>query len=207
LQTCTENNNMCDQITADATLRFLLDTSATRPADRAREILMDQNPWTYPVMAAEQVREGKIEAIADPATAAVGDQRTYLWIEVDKDTGTPSATGSAPGLSLGVRLKGDRVLYRSDHDRPDWSIARDDPAATTVELPAGTSAADIAEIIALPQPTGLGDNGAPVTVTSINRAFFLDQKYLPGTSFAAKRLAVTLTPGSPAAPILSSASS
>jgi len=205
LQTCTENNNMCDQVTADARLRFLLGTDQTRPAERAREVLMDRNLWTYPVMAAEQVREGKIEATPDSATPAVGDQRTYLWIEVDKDTGTASGTGSAPGLSLGVRLKGDPVLYRSDHNHPDWSIARDDPAATTVELPAGAGAADIAEIVALRQPTGVGDNGAPVNVTSINRAFFLGQNYLPGASFLAKRLAVTLTTDSPTATIFSAA--
>jgi hypothetical protein len=199
LQTCTENNNMCDRVSADAKLRFLLGTEQTRPADRAREVLMDRNPWTYPVMAAEQVREGKIEAISDPATPTVGDQRTYLWIEVDKDTGTSGGTGSAPGLSLGVRLKGDPVLYRSDHDRPDWSIARDDPAATTVELPAGTTAADLAEIVAVRQPTGVADNGAPVHVTSLNRAFFLDETYLPGRSFLAKRLDVSVTADSPTA--------
>jgi hypothetical protein len=164
---------------------------------------MDQNPWTYPVMAAELVREGKIEAVPYPQTPAVGDQRTYLWIEVDKDTGTAGGTGSAPALSLGVRLKGDLVLHRSDHDHPGWSIVRDDPAATTVELPAGTTVADIAEIVALRQPTGSGDNGAPVNVTSINRAFFLDRDYLPGPSFLAKRLAVSLTPDSPTAAVFS----
>lgn len=205
LQICTENNNMCDQVTADARLRFLLGTDETRPSDRAREVLMDRNPWTYPVMAAEQVREHKIEAIPDPATPAVGDQRTYVWIEVDKDTGTAAGTGSAPGLSLGVRLKGSPVLYRSDHDRPDWSIARDDPAATTVELPAGTTAADIAEIVALRQPTGVGDNGAPVHVTSLNRAFFLDREYRPGQSFLATKLDLTLTADHPAAPVYSAA--
>ena len=32
------------------------------PADRAREAIMDANPWTYQVMAKEMLREGKIEA-------------------------------------------------------------------------------------------------------------------------------------------------
>jgi hypothetical protein len=200
LQTCTANNNMCDTVTANAPLRFLLGTDDTRPATRAREVLMDTHPWTYPVMAAEQRREGKIEPTPDPATPAVGDQRTYLWIEVDKDTGAPAAvTGSAPGLTVEVRLTGNPVLYRSDHSHPDWSIARDDPAATTVELPAGTKPGDIAEIIGLRQPMGVGDNGAPVTVTSINRAFFLGTGYRPGPSFVTRHLAATLTPAQPTA--------
>jgi hypothetical protein len=200
LQTCTVNNNMCDVVTPDATMRFFLDTTQTRPVDRAREVLMDRNPWTYPITAQEMLREGKIESPSDPATVAVGDERTYLFIEIKKQTGTPVSTGSAPGVSVGIRLKGDpATLYRSDHSVPTSSIARDDPAATTVELPEGTTADDIASIEAIRQPMGAGDNGAPTTVTSINRAFFLDQNYLPQESTVAWTGAVALTPAQPTA--------
>ncbi|MFC0042407.1 hypothetical protein [Actinomadura rayongensis] len=200
IQTCTSNNNMCDQVTKPAPLRFFLDTTQTRPADRAREVLMDRNAWTYPVMAQEMLRENKIENPSDPATPLVGDQRTYLYIEIKKQTGAATGTGSVPGVSVGVRLKGDpKTLYRSDHAVPSWSIERDVPAATTVELPAGTKLTDVASVEAIRQPIGAGDNGAPATVTAINRAFFLGADYLPQASTLTWKGEVTLTADRPTA--------
>ncbi|HEX4699702.1 MAG TPA: hypothetical protein VH857_10135 [Actinomycetes bacterium] len=196
LQTCTSNNNMCDQVTLPAGqqgLRFLLDSSDTRAADRARESLMDTHPWTYPVMAAEMAREGQVEQPGSPATPAMSDQRNYLFLEMRKSTGAATGTGSAPGVSIGVRLKGDPTLYRSDHSQPSWTVTRDDPAATTVELPAGTTVADIAQVVALRQPSGAGDNGAPVTFLGINRAFILGSDLLPGASFLNQDNDLTLT--------------
>jgi hypothetical protein len=160
---------------------------------------MDANPWTYPVTAKEMLREGKVEAPSDPATPAMGDQRGYLFLEVDKDTGAAALPGTAPGLAVGVRLRGDPTLYRSDHAQLSWAIARDDPAATTIELPLGTTAADLAEIVAIRAPMDLTDNGAAVTVTSVNRAFFLGTTYLPGTSFLALRATQVLTIDHPTA--------
>jgi hypothetical protein len=177
LRTCTINNTVCDQGTAP--MRFFLASDQVRPDRRAREYLMDANPWTYPTMAEELVREGKIENPSDPATPAVGDQRTYLYLEVDKDTSL--APGSAPSVAVLVRLRNGSV-YRSDHDRPGWGIARDDPAATTIELPAGITQADIADVSVIRVPA-IVDNGAAVTVTDVNRAFFLDRNYLPQPSF------------------------
>ncbi|TDC42539.1 hypothetical protein E1281_36085 [Actinomadura sp. KC345] len=200
LQTCTQNNNMCDVVSPDPPLRFLLDASRTRPAGRAREAVMDREPWTYRVAAQEMVREGKIERPSDPSTRKVGDQRTYLFAEFAKTTGAATAWGSAPGVALGVRLKSDpAALYRSDHDQPDWSAERYGAVATTVELPEGTRVSDIASIEALRRPTGIGDNGAPATVTSINRGFFLDESYLPRPSSIGWRGSVTLTRESPSA--------
>lgn len=202
LQTCTRNNNLCDVVAPDAPLRFLLDASGTRPDGRAREVVMDREPWTYRVAAQEMVREGKIENPSDPATREVGDQRTYLFVEFAKATGAATGTGSVPGVALGVRLKSDTSrLYRSDHDEPTWSIDRDGAVATTVELPEGTRASDIASIEAVRRPTGWGDNGAPATVTSVNRGFFLDETYLPQPSSIAWTGSVTLTQANPSAVI------
>ncbi|MGI5322153.1 hypothetical protein [Actinomadura nitritigenes] len=198
LQTCTVNNNMCDTVTPDSPLRFMPDVTATRPQDRTREYVMDQQPWTYRVMAQEMLREGKIENPSDPATTAVGDQRTYLFAEFAKTTGAATGTGSVPGVALGVRLKSDPSrLYRSDHDQPTWSIDRDGPVATTVELPEGTRPSDIVSVEAIRRPTGLGDNGAPATVTAVNRGFFLDSSYLPQSSFLNWKGSVALTPQNP----------
>lgn len=198
LQTCTSNNMVCDDLVG-AAMRFFLATDATRPSHRAREVLMDQAPWTYPVMAAEMVREGRVEAPSSPATPQLGDQRSYLYVEVDKDTLPPNPpAGPWVGLSLGVRLAGDPTTYRSDHLVADWSIKRDVPAATTVELPPGTAADDVAEVIAYRVPVG-PDPGNNITVTAVNRAFFLDGSYLPEASFIDWRGAVMLSPGQPSA--------
>ncbi|MDQ3569103.1 MAG: hypothetical protein M3396_00450 [Actinomycetota bacterium] len=199
LQTCTANNMVCDDL-VDARMRFFLAADASRPANRAREVLMDRNPWTYPVMAKEMVREGRIEPAPSPTTPALGDQRSYLYLEVDKDTVPPNPpTGPWVGLAVQVRLAGDANVYRSDHFVPDWSIKRDVPAATTVELPLGTTADDVVEIIAHRVVVGPPDPGSSITVTDVNRAFFLDSSYLPQPSFIDWHGSVTLSPAQPAA--------
>ena len=45
----------------------------------------------------------------------------------------------------------------------------------------------------------LTDNGAVVTVTSVNRAFFLGATYLPGASLLALHTTQVLTPEHPTA--------
>lgn len=163
---------------------------------------MDREPWTYRIAAEEMLREGKIEEPSDPATREVGDLRTYLFAEFAKTTGAATLPGSAPGVALGVRLRSaPSTLFRSDHDEPTWSVERDGAAATTVELPEGTTVSDIASIEAIRRPTGWGDNGAPATVTSINRGFFLDDSHLPRPSSIAWTGSVTLTPAEPSAVI------
>lgn len=199
LQTCTANNMVCDSL-ADPGMRFFPVADGTRPPDRAREVLMDRSPWTYQVMAAEMVREGRVESPSDSATPQVGDQRSYLYVEVDKDTLPPNPpTGPWVGLSVGVRLAGDPTPYRSDHLVPDWSIKRDVPAATTIELPPGTTADDVVELTAHRVSVGAPDTGAAIVVTDVNRAFFLDGSYLPSASFVDWHGSVALSTAEPAA--------
>ncbi|GAA4586104.1 hypothetical protein GCM10023194_31230 [Planotetraspora phitsanulokensis] len=182
LETCTSNNNMCD--TVDDPMRFFLSPLQTRPADQARENLMDTNSWTYEIMAKEMLREGKIEAPSDatPVTPDVSDQRNYLYAVVKKSTESANTGSSWVGLSLGVRLVNGDTVYTSHHVDPTWSIQRDDPAATTVELPAGTTADDIAEVSVHRVVVGT-DSGAALHVTGIKRGFFLGQDYRPQQSF------------------------
>ena len=92
IQTCTANNNVCDKV--DDPMRFALSTRGVLPAGQPREHEMDTHPWTYQVMAREMLRERKIESPSDPATQAVGDQRSYLYLAVDHDA-VPAASASA----------------------------------------------------------------------------------------------------------------
>lgn len=199
LETCTANNNMCDTKVNDP-MRFALDTEQTKVPARARESLMDGNPWTYWVMGQEMIREGQVESPSDPTTPALGDQRSYLYVEISKQTQGPNSGNSWVGVAIGVRLKSaPSVLYRSDHMTPGWAIQRDVPAATTVELPPGTTASDIASIEAIRATSGSKDSGVAVTALSINRGFLLDAGYLPRASFVTWSGSVSLTPSAPTA--------
>jgi hypothetical protein len=169
---------------------------------------MDANPWTYQVMAKELVREGKIEPVPSPDTPLVSDQRNYVFAEVDKDTSypVPPAAGTWVGTALAVKLRGADRWYRSHHDVGDWSIQRDDPAATTVELPPGTTSADVEAIkaIAVPVPkTSAPPAEAPadytIHVRRLNRGFLLDDAFLPQPSFLRWSGDVVLTPAQPEA--------
>jgi hypothetical protein len=190
LQTCTSNNNVCDSAALRALaqrkdpMRFALSTRNALPADQPREHEMDIHPWTYQVMAQEMKREHKIESPSNPATPSVGDQRTYLYIAVTHATAPPGSAGGI-GLAVDVKLKGDTTTYTSNHDVSLWVINRDGPAATTVELPAGTRRGDIASISVRRVPVTATDDDATLTVTDLDRAFFLGSDYLPKASFAA----------------------
>ncbi len=195
LKTCTANNNLCP--TTGGAMRFLLGFESTPQAGRAREAFMDANPWTYRVMAGELLREGRVEPRSDPGSPALGDPRTYLYVEIGKVTRAPDRERAAVGLAVGVRLRGDPTLYRSDHGIPDQSIERDGPAATTVELPTGAGPGDVAELVGLRVPVGAADTGATVSVTDVHRAFFLGPDYLPGPSFVRWHGAVELSASRP----------
>ncbi len=195
IQTCTANNNVCDKV--DDPMRFALSTRGVLPAGQPREHEMDTHPWTYQVMAREMLRERKIESPSDPATQAVGDQRSYLYLAVDHDT-VPPTSASGVGLVVEVHLVGDPTTYTSHHEVVFWSINRDGPAATTVELPVGTTPADVASISVRRLPL-VSDDGATLEVTGVTRAFFLRSSYLPGPSFASWHGSVSLTTASPTA--------
>jgi hypothetical protein len=197
IQTCTANNNVCDRV--DDPMRFALSTRGLLSASQPREHQMDRHPWTYQVMAREMAREHKIERQSDPASLAVGDQRTYLYVAVDHTT-TPTGSAGGVGLAVDVRLKGDATTYTSNHGISLWTINRNGPAATTVELPVGTKARDVASIDVRRVSIGT-DNGATLTVTRITRAFFLGRTYLPRPSFVRWHGSVTLTAGSPTAQV------
>jgi hypothetical protein len=204
LETATGNNNTAAVTNRAQTTgyRFFLDSSPTLPAGRAREAVMDANPWSYQVMAKEMIREGKVEPVASPLTPLMSDQRDYLFAEVKKATtyAAPPPLGSWAGVALAVKLKGDDTWYTSHHGIPDSSIQRDDPAATTVELPPGANASAVEAIEAIAVPVGVpGDYS--IAVTALNRGFFLGRDFLPGKSFVRWTGNVVLTPAQPAAVI------
>ena len=99
------------------------------PAGRAREAMMDANPWTYQVMAKEMAREGKLESPASPDTPALSDQRDYLFAEVKKTTAYPVAP---PRRQLGRRrARGPAPRQRPLVTRPTTACPTGRSSATT----------------------------------------------------------------------------
>ncbi len=201
LQTCTSNNNVCDskalrplKLAADP-MRFALSTRDVLTSDQPREHEMDIHPWTYQVMGREMVREHKVtDPVPDPSIAALGDQRSYLYLALDQAPSDPSV-----GLAVDVVLTNAPTTYTSDHGQfaSLFTIHRTGPAATTVKLPPGTTPADIASISVRRVLLGSTDSGATVSVTALDRAFFLGSRYLPEASFAQRPLTTTLTAAMP----------
>jgi hypothetical protein len=201
LQTCTLNNNVCDHASGTS-LRFFPAVALTRPDDRAREELMDANPWTYRVMWQEGLREGRFEAHPSPFTVATSDSRDYLYLETDKAT-TPanpdSDAGKWLGTAYGARLAGSPIVYWSHHLIPTSSIMRDIPAATAIELPPGRSARDVVAIYATRVPVHGYSADGTVTVTRLARGFTLSAFAYPTASVISWTGSVTLTPTVPTA--------
>jgi hypothetical protein len=200
LRTATGNNNVAPVSAAAARsrYRFPLDFSPTLRAGRPREAMMDANPWTYAVMAKEMAREGKLESPASPDTPALSDARDYFYAEVDKSTSYPVAPpfGSWAGVALAVQVGG--RWFASDHGIPDWSIQRDDPAATTIELPPGTTAGDVTAVKAVAVPVG-GPLDYRIAVTRLRRGFFLRRDFTPGKPLLDWKGSVTVSPTAPEA--------
>ncbi|UVI29220.1 hypothetical protein [Paenibacillus spongiae] len=201
----TSNNNFTAVKPGTPTTgyRFFLNPSQKLPANRTREYMMDTNPWIYQIMAQEMIREGKLEPLPNPDTKEVSDQRNYLFVEFNKST-SPVNGSVGIGTAIGVKLKGDPMLYVSNHNVPDWSITRDNPAATTVELPAGTTVDAIESIqaMAIPFDNNPNDPVSPptdyqITIKDVNRAFMLDRDYLPQASLMEWHGTQILTPGQP----------
>lgn len=196
LQTATFNNLMSEQISSD--YRFFLSPETSLPSGRAREIMMDVNPWTYRIMAEELLREGKIEEPADPFSPRVSDPRNYLYLELDKTTLAPKSVSSLVGVAFRLTLRGGGTgVYTSHHDVPDQSVLRDGSASTTVELPPGTRPDDIESIEAIVVSLTSGD--FLVELNSVTKAFFLGPDFVPQDSFFTWEDRVVLTSENPAA--------
>jgi hypothetical protein len=74
-----------------------------------------------------------------------------------------------------------------------------------VELPVGTTPADVVSVSVRRVPIGTTDNGATLTVTDIDRAFLLGPDYLPQASFVSWHGSQVLTAAAPTAVLWSAA--
>lgn len=171
----TDNNMVGDEVPSAVRYQIapvLVDLSA-----HSRELVIDEDPLTYLVMAKELEREGKLRAFGVVDGHKVSDVRNYLYIEAKV------AVVNAGVVAL-VRRKDDGVWRSSSLGRADYAVDRDGWIRTTVELPPGTRAGDLGEIgftcVVVPE----SDKRMPLTgqcrVDAVSKAFLLDKDYRPG---------------------------
>ena len=53
---------------------------------------MDENPWTYRIMAEELINENRYEEPADPESVIISDVRNYIYIEYGGSTSGQNIT-------------------------------------------------------------------------------------------------------------------
>jgi len=187
----TVNNNFSDQ--GDSAMRFTLRPISVDLSNHSREWVMDQNPWTYTVMAEEMTREGKI---TDERTlgARIGDLRNYLYVDV------ASTQQSGALFSFAVKLKNDPRWHTSDFGISSYKIERSGYFRTTVRLPKGTTLNQIERLAARCDLAGNPRSkeeiakaaAAQCELGSINNVFFLNDSYQPGASLPIRVGAVKL---------------
>lgn len=151
----------------------------------SREVVMDRNPWTYAVMAAELRREGRIDPAGRPGSAKVPDPRHFAYMEacavLDRAT---------LAFDVGIQATGGTTeWYASDRGEPRFRIARSGCFRAGVPLPADVIDDQMTAIRmrAYTRPRRDGEPVMPagtgrVTLQRVNGVFMLDEHYRPGTS-------------------------
>ena len=179
LYVSTDNNMVAEE--GAAPIRYMLTPLLVDLSDASREAVMDQHPFTYAIATQELEREAKLRPFGTVDGQKISDVRNYLYLEM-------RITNRDSRVAARVQLAGD-PRWRSSHlGRTDYAMERDGWVRTTIELPPGTHANQIAAIgvECLVEPAGR-DRPAPVAgschVAKISRAFLLDRQYVPQPSF------------------------
>ncbi|MEK7865696.1 MAG: hypothetical protein AAB434_03375 [Planctomycetota bacterium] len=175
LQVSTDNNNLrqVDPGKEPANgLRFAM-TPVLWEDEGPRERVMDAHPWTYRIAWQEMTREkgpfgAKAESTGDAKTAALGDVRDYLMVDVD----LVSPAGAK--WRLGARVDGE--WYWSDHGLALGAYEGSGWGRTAIELPPGTSSEAIEAVMA--RVSGI-QKGSRATLRELS-AFRLDAEFWPG---------------------------
>ena len=164
LKTVTFNNLFSDAGISD--FRFLLSAEQIKKADHSREILMDENPWTYKIMTEEMIREDKYEDPANPATITVSDARNYLYLEFN----TSEFNGAR--ITFGVQVSNDENWYFTDHNF-DFvqAVNKAGWRRSTIELPPGATIDDFVKLQI--KTSGDGD----IVFEELSKMFMLSEEF------------------------------
>ena len=134
---------------------------------QTRQVLMDDNPWTYRIMAEELINESRYEEVSNPETLEISDVRNYIYIEY---------FGSGAGnLDLIIKMHNSCSEYYHTHNLDEFSSFYSGGAArTSIELPENFNPENIQSLGFISH--GEGDYDLTVTLSSF---FYLDNNYIP----------------------------
>lgn len=178
----TDNNMVSDSGPEDA-VRFGLAPELIALEHVSREVVMDRNPWTYAVMAAELHREGRIDPAGQPGSARIPDPRHFAYLE---------ACGQVVNATLAFDLAvsqpdGTITWHPTDRGEPRFRIVRSGCFRAAVPLPEGVSAPQLTGVRmrAYTRPRRDGEPIRPsgtgrVSLRRVNGVFMLDERYRPG---------------------------
>jgi hypothetical protein len=190
LYVITDNNMVKDEGSArqrHAPAPVAIDLSGT-----SRELVMDENPWTYAVTAAEARREGRVVASPDPGSKKIFDPSRYAVLEactVAADSGFATFT-----FAIGVRSKTGVDFFDSTAGAPEHRISRSPSEFPNgcfrgaVALPASVAPSDIVAVRlkAGKRKPRKGEDPPPVTgpahLRRVNRLFLMNGRDEPGTN-------------------------
>jgi hypothetical protein len=173
LWVATENNMVADHGAAEL-IRFAPAPMKVVLDHVSREAVMDQEPWTYAITAAEMLREGRIDAAALPGSGRIPDLRTFAMIEACGDV-----TDATLAFDLGIhRTDGTISWVSTDRGEARFRIARSGCFRASAPL-GGEMRADIVvalRVRAYTRPPREGETALPkgsgrVTLTRVNSVF------------------------------------
>ncbi len=149
LYVITDNNMAKDEGTT--TQRYTLAPLAVDLSGASRELVMDQNPWTYTVTALEARREGRVRNSPKPGSKRIFDPRRYAVLEAcaaPEDSAFATFT-----FALGVADgRGGTRFFDSTGRVPEFKISRSPDNFPNgcfrgaVALPEGALARDVKQI-------------------------------------------------------------
>ena len=185
LITATGNNNVADDAVSE--VRYQIPPVIADLASHSREQVMDEHGFSYLVMAKELEREHKLRPYGTVEDQNISDPRNYLYFEA-------SVANHDSALGLVVRLRSDGRWFSGHVGRADYAITRDGWVRTTVELPPGTKADQIAEIGFECLTDGKKVAGT-CEVLAVSKCFFLDAGYQPGANVWSSSTALRIPSG------------
>ncbi len=167
LKTVTMNNMVSDEGESD--YKFFLSPEKSKQEIHSREILMDDDPWTYEIMALEMIAEGKYESPADPISPAVSDARNYLYLEFNTQM-----AGNGIRLTFAAKLKNDPFWYYSDHGLSSiGAVNAGGWRRSTIELWEGTTLDDLDSL----QILGSASGSFSIAFEELSKVFLLDEDF------------------------------
>ncbi|MBA3600212.1 MAG: hypothetical protein H0W45_03085 [Acidobacteria bacterium] len=166
----TVNNNFSD--TGCSELRFAQLPIKVDLSQKSRETIMDENAWTYRVMAQEATREGRVNAAKLDANT-IADPRDYLYAEIYSE---PKAAAIALEAET---VSGEK--FSSDAGIAALRVSRNGFLRIALRLPKDSAAANFPRAVSI-GCYAVPDNSAAESVCQNLRLIKLarlDGNYLP----------------------------